>query len=223
MLGFLSRRARGDDRGRLPAAPGDPPAASPAAAVVLDGWSIWHRARLGEEAAARQLVAHLTPQAYALAVRLVGRREDAEDAVQDAFVRLWRSQPRDDVGATLGTFFNTIVINRCRSALVARREWATDPDDLGDLPDADVAGERGNDASASDPGWRLDRIQDRQALDRALKGLPVRQRMALAMWAFADQSVPEIAALMELDANAAHQLLNRARRSLRAHLEAGAS
>ena len=43
--------------------------------------------------------------------------------------------------------------------------------------------------------------------------------MALAMWAYADASVPEIARALELDANAAHQLLHRAKLALRAHLE----
>ncbi len=110
------------------------------------------------------------------------------------------------------------MINRCRSALVARREWATDPDDLQLLHEAHV-----HVAGGSDTGLdlRLDLRADCQALDRAMKALPMRQRMAVAMWAFADQPVAEIATWLELDANATHQLLNRARRSLRAHLEGG--
>ncbi len=56
-----------------------------------DAWALWHDANRGHARAAERLVRRLTPQAFALAMRLVGRREDAEDAVQDAFVRLWRS------------------------------------------------------------------------------------------------------------------------------------
>jgi RNA polymerase sigma-70 factor, ECF subfamily len=193
-----------------------PPADRTGASV--DGWSLWARAHAGDASAARQLVAHLAPQACALAVRLLGRHEDAEDVVQDAFMRLWRSEPRSDLGATLATFFNTIVINRCRSLLVARREWATDPDDLRDMHDAH---EQSTSPAGVDPFGQIVRRQDQRAIDKALRALPVRQRMAIAMWAFADQSVPDIAATMELDANAAHQLLNRARRALRAHLEGG--
>lgn len=217
MLEFLTSRPRAVDRGSPTLADAS---LGSGATDRTDAWVLWHRARQGDAVAARQLVGQLTPQAYALAVRLVGRPEDAEDAVQDGFVRLWRSQPRDDAGATLATFFNTIVINRCRTALAARREWATDPDDLREMQDVHRAGDAS--PAGADSAARLSREQDREAIDRALKALPVRQRMALAMWAFAEQSVPEIAALMELDANAAHQLLNRARRSLRAHLEGGA-
>ncbi len=52
--------------------------------------------------------------------------------------------------------------------------------------------------------------------------LPARQRMALAMWAYADADVPQIARALELDANAAHQLLYRAKMALRSLLQEAA-
>jgi RNA polymerase sigma-70 factor (ECF subfamily) len=176
-----------------------------------DGWRLWRAAVEGEAASARALVAQLTPTARGLAMRLLGRGEDADDAVQDAFERLWRADPRDDRGARIETYFNTIVINRCRTVLVARREWATDPDELAQAADA---------ASPQPDGPAARDARDRDArLHAALRTLPPRQRMAVVMWAWADQGVPEIARTLELDDNAAHQLLYRARRALRRHLE----
>ena len=84
-----------------------PPAADP--------WALWQAARAGDQASASALVRRLTPQAYALAMQLLGRREDAEDMVQEAFLRLWRARASDAHGASLATYFNTIVINRCKS------------------------------------------------------------------------------------------------------------
>ena len=49
--------------------------------------------------------------------------------------------------------------------------------------------------------------------------LSPRQRMALAMWAYADADLAAIARALELDANAAHQLLHRAKAALRQHLK----
>ena len=46
--------------------------------------------------------------------------------------------------------------------------------------------------------------------------LPPRQRLAIAMWAYADADADAIAQALGLTTNAAHQLLHRARRSLRA-------
>jgi RNA polymerase sigma-70 factor (ECF subfamily) len=66
------------------------------------------------------LVHRLTTGAYRLALQMLGKPEDAQDVVQESFMRLWRSQPSDAHGAQLSTYFNTIVINRCKSHLVRR-------------------------------------------------------------------------------------------------------
>ncbi len=181
---------------------------------AVDDWKLWHAACAGEAGSAAKLVRALTPQAYALAIHLVGRREDAEDAVQEAFLRLWRSTPSDDRGARLSTYFNTIVINRCRSLMAGRREQATEAEALTELQDAQQAAAAQPHAmsglGAGGPHARL---------HQGLQRLPARQRMAVAMWAYADAPVAEIARALELDPNAAHQLLHRAKLALRAHLE----
>lgn len=178
-----------------------------------DDWALLRQACAGHPPSAQQLVKALTPQAYSLAIRLVGRREDAEDAVQDAFVRLWRSTPDSTRGATLATYFNTIVLNRCRSLLVKRREQGTEPDALTELQDAQQAPDEAHAFAALSPHAHQTRLL--QALD----SLPARQRMAIAMWAYADASAAEIAHTLAMDANAAHQLLHRAKLALRTRLE----
>jgi len=186
-----------------------------APAESQDDWALWRAACSGEAGSAERLVRSLTPQAYGLAMQLLARREDAEDAVQEAFLRLWRSAPSDDRGARLSTYFNTIVINRCRSLLASRRELSTEDDALVALQNA----AQNEDVATRHPMSGLGAGGPHAQLQRGLARLPPRQRMALAMWAYADASVPEIARALELDANAAHQLLHRAKLALRAHLE----
>jgi len=178
------------------------------AAPSADDWQLWREACGGREASATRLVRLLTPQALGLALQMLGRREDAEDAVQDAFARLWRSAPSDTRGAKLATYFNTIVINRCKSLLVQRREQGMEPDALVELHDAQQPPHEPGDHGAS-----------KRHLAAALAALPARQRMAVAMWAYADASVADIARALELDPNAAHQLLYRAKLALRSRLE----
>lgn len=179
-------------------------------------WSLWREACAGNARSAQQLVRALTPQAYGLALQLLRRSEDAEDAVQDAFLRLWRSHPSDSHGATLSTYFNTIVINRCRSRWTAQREDATDPEALAELHDAQQASDNAalEDDHAAAGGC---------ALASGLARLPVRQRMAVVMWAYADATVPDIARALDIDPNAAHQLLHRAKQALRTHLDGASS
>jgi len=184
-----------------------------------EDWRLWAEACAGRQASAAQLVRLLTPQAYGLAMRCVGKPEDAEDAVQESFLRLWRSSPSDNHGARLSTYFNTIVINRCRSVLVARREQATEPEALADLHDAQQQADQGagDDSIAGGSDATMP-----ARLQAALQKLPARQRMAVAMWAYADASVAEVARSLDIDPNAAHQLLHRAKAALRNHLERGA-
>lgn len=176
-----------------------------------DDWSLWHAACAGDEASATRLVHKLTPQAHGLAMQMLVKREDAEDVVQEAFLRLWGSRPSDAHGATLATYFNTIVINRCKSALVRRRELSADPEQLTDLSDA----QQGTQTPAADDLPAVNAVH----LQAAMARLPARQRMALAMWAYADADVADIARSMELERNAAHQLLHRAKAALRQQLQ----
>ena len=58
-------------------------------------------------------------------------------------------------------------------------------------------------------------------LHQAMSSLLPRQRLALAMWAYADSDIADIARTMEIETNAAHQLLHRAKISLRKALKGG--
>lgn len=179
-----------------------------------DGWALWRQATGGDPHCAHRLVRQLTPAALALARRMLGKLEDAEDVVQESFLRLWSAQPSDRHGAQLSTYFHTIVLNRCRSHLVRRRELSLGPDDLAALHD------RHQQDHETAPDHSTHHTPDAARLQAALGALPPRQRMALAMWAYADADVPQIASALEIDTNAAHQLLFRAKRGLRQSLQA---
>ena len=176
-------------------------------ASQTDGWTLWHASCAGDAASAKRLVHQLTPQAHGLAMQMLARQEDAEDAVQEAFLRLWGSRPSDAQGATLATYFNTIVINRCKSALTRRREFSTDPEQLTELSDAQQSTNLGL------PAFGASQLQT------AMARLPTRQRMALAMWAYADADVAEIARSLGIEPNAAHQLLYRAKAAMKPLLQ----
>jgi RNA polymerase sigma-70 factor, ECF subfamily len=143
-------------------------------------------------------------------MQLLRHLPDAEDAVQDAFARLWVSQASGEQGATLATYFNTIVINRCKTRLVQRREWATDPELLTPMADE---WQLANAGVTTDGGHAA--VDQARSVAQALGQLPARQRMALAMWAYADADAADIAHALDITVNAAHQLLHRARQALK--------
>jgi RNA polymerase sigma-70 factor (ECF subfamily) len=181
------------------------------AASSGDDWTMWQQACNGHSPSAVAVVRSLTPQAHGLAMQLLRRNEDAQDVVQESFLRLWNSRASETTGAKLSTFFNTIVINRCKTHLTRRRELSTEHDTLMELAEAQQAMASAGDVESE--AWSPAQLQ------LAMGRLPARQRMALAMWAYADAEVSDIARTLDLEVNAAHQLLYRAKANLRTVLK----
>ncbi|NUR25793.1 MAG: SigE family RNA polymerase sigma factor [Catenulispora sp.] len=114
-----------------------------------------------------------------LAILLVGDRADAEDAVHDAFLRLWRGHGDrvDDLDNPLG-YLSVAVLNNARTRL-RRRKTAREH-----TPWFLPYGESAEEIVLS--------RQHRQVLD-AVKTLPMRQREVLVLRYWADMSEVEIA------------------------------
>ncbi len=79
------------------------------------------RAQEGDPHAFELLVRRYQRPMFALAVRLLGDRADAEDAVQDAFVAAWRRLPDFRSDAAFSSWLYRIVTNRCLTARQRRR------------------------------------------------------------------------------------------------------
>lgn len=79
------------------------------------------RAKAGDRQAFALLVDALYPRALRFALHMVGNREDAEEAVQDAFVRVYRNLSRFRDDARFEPWMFRILANRCRSLIEKRR------------------------------------------------------------------------------------------------------
>jgi RNA polymerase sigma-70 factor, ECF subfamily len=165
----------------------------------------------GDRDAAATLVRRLMPAAHALAWRMTGVTALAEDIVQEAFIRLWKSAPRWEPRASVRTFFTRIVINLCYD-----HHRANFPDQ----PVDDSAAAETVDESP-DVLEQMAAKESRSEVRAALYRLSPRYRAVLVMWAYSEMTVREIAAAMDLNQNAVHQLLYRARAGLRAQLGNG--
>jgi len=88
-------------------------------------FEIIQRVLAGEMRAYAELVDRHKDRAMTLAMRLLKNREDAEEALQDAFVRVFKALDRFEMKASFATWFYRIVFNVCSSAL-GKRERAYD-------------------------------------------------------------------------------------------------
>jgi RNA polymerase sigma factor (sigma-70 family) len=161
-------------------------------------------ARDGDPAAFRLLVERHLPMARARAARLCRQPDDADDAVQDAFLQAFLALDRlRDPGRFAG-WLGGIVANVCRAQ--RRRPPLTL---LGDWPENLHPASAGSLPSAED----LDRAD---ALGHAVAGLPPAQRHAVTLFYYADRPAAQIAGTP----GAAKASLHKARRRLREYITA---
>ena len=171
--------------------------------------ALFEQACLGNQKAAHQLVNHLSPKANALAWRLLGDAAEVQDVVQEGFIKIFQTkQFRGD--SSLATYFHIVVSRLCLDRLRARKVLRLETNEVLD----DVLEDENQ-----NPFQDLQRTQSVTAVQRALMLMSTRQRAILTLWAYQEASISEIAEMMELEINAAHQLLYRAKISLRQKLE----
>ena len=84
------------------------------------------RAQKGDRFAFERLVEQHEQRLYTLAARVLGSREDAADAVQEALVRAWLALPKFRGDARFSTWLYRIVVNAAHDMRPKRREMPTD-------------------------------------------------------------------------------------------------
>ena len=89
--------------------------------MPLSDIEVIQRIRAGAEGQFAQLVDRYKDRALSLAVRLLRNREDAEEVVQDAFVRAFKSLGKFEGTARFSTWFYRIVYNACLTKLGRRK------------------------------------------------------------------------------------------------------
>jgi RNA polymerase sigma-70 factor, ECF subfamily len=161
----------------------------------------------GDRAAFSRLVASHMRRATAIAARITRNAGDAEELVQEAFLKVWLKAPewqtRDEGGgAAFSTWFYRVLVNLCidrmRKPKTSPLEEASEVvDPTPDAFDNTSAGETGKRVSA------------------AIETLPDRQRAALVLCHYEGLSNIEAADVLEISVGALESLLVRARRTLR--------
>lgn len=144
----------------------------------------------------------------ALAQRMLGQAQEADEVAQEAFLRLWKTAPSwdPDGTATLRTWLSRVVINLCTDRL--RRRRSVPLEDAGEIVDPSD--------SAFDTMSHADR---KESVRKMLAQLPERQRTVVLLSYYEDLSGAEIARVMQTSLRAVESLLVRARRALKAQFE----
>lgn len=102
---------------------------------MTDDRELVQRCLRDDPSAVRELVDRFQTDVYALCVRLLRHRHDAEDVAQEVFLRIVRSLHRWDNSRPLRPWVLGITVNRCRTAMAKRGKRSPTADYLADMPD----------------------------------------------------------------------------------------
>jgi RNA polymerase sigma-70 factor, ECF subfamily len=196
----------------------DVPALTGAAAARLtpqmhsDDAAAVARARRGDQDAFRLLVERHSRSVYRLAYRMTGRPEDAEDVVQEAFVRAYKQIDRFEARSNFGTWLYRIAFN-CAVDYTRTRHHRDRPESL------DVVERRVPEASSPAADDLVFATEIDGSIQRALLELSAQERAAFLMRHYQGCSIEEICLALNLKTNAAKHAVFRAVRKMRAALE----
>ena len=193
---------------------------SPEAKNGSEDSALLARLRDGEEAAFAELVRREGGRMLAAARRILRSDDDAQDALQDAFVSAFRHLPEFAGDARLSTWLHRIAINAALMRLRSRKRRREDSiEPL--LPAFEADGH----FSAPGPAWRPDAavaLESRETatLVRAcIDRLPESHRTVLLLRDIEGLDTAETAAALGLGLDAVKMRLHRARQALRTLLE----
>lgn len=155
------------------------------------------------EAAFAKLAEEYAKRLYAVAFRLLGNRQDAEDAVQRALLKSFVAREAYSPRWAVSTWLYRILTNVCIDELRRRR------------PTDDLAAVPASPSSASAIGARID-------VTRALAAVPREARVLIALHYVDGLSHQELAAIRGISVNTVKSQLARGKAILRATLERGA-
>ena len=157
------------------------------------------RAGGGDERAFERLVDRHYASCLRFAMHMLGERADAEEAVQDAFLRVWRALPEYEDRERFGGWLYRIVVNCCRTLAVRRqrrgRVIVTD--------ESLVASAAASAPAPEDGTWT-------EEVSRALARLPEAQREAFLLHHVEELSYEEMAVITGRGISALKMRVSRA-------------
>jgi RNA polymerase sigma-70 factor (ECF subfamily) len=164
--------------------------------------------RAGRTDAFRTLVDRHSRAIYRLAYRMTRNESDADDVVQETFMRAYRNLGSFNARASFGTWLYRIATNAALDMIAKRRRENEEPIDE-QLPSR----------SASTDDAVLMRVGVTDALDRGMRALSGNERTAFVLRHYEGLSIDEISAVLGTQVSATKNTIFRAVRKLRQVLE----
>ncbi len=175
-------------------------------------YELVRRAQAGEEAAFEELIRRHQQRVFGLVTGILRRRDDAEDVVQQVFLKVFVSLKRFDQRSAFSTWLYKISVNECWDYLRKRKVRPLTYE--ADLSEDQVSRLDGVASAERPPENPSDRAEARDLLERLLEKLPEEDRQLLMLKEVEGFSVQELAEMLDLNVNTVKVRLFRSRARL---------
>ena len=187
--------------------------------TIFDEGALVAQARLGDTGAFSELVERYQRNILRLAQNITQNREDAEDVLQETFLKAYEHLPEFEGHSKFYTWIVRIAVNEALMKLRKRKwdktVWLDEPMNVGeDVMAREIAVWEDN------PEQRYSKEELRDILDKAVNGLAAPYRTVFALRDMEGLSTEETAQALELSVPAVKSRLLRARLQLRDKLTA---
>lgn len=163
--------------------------------------------RLGKRTAQYELYRRYNRAMFGTCLRMCGRREDAEDLLQNSFADVFGKLSYFRGESTIGAWIKRIVINNCLNHLKSKRLFYTELEDHHDFVEVDEQEDE------SDPPFSVERIKS------AVDNLPDGYRTVLNLYLFEGFDHAEIGEVLGISEQTSKSQYSRARKRLREMLK----
>jgi len=140
---------------------------------------------------------------FRVALRMLGRVEEAEDSVQDALIKLWTKRDDLEKYTSVEAFAMTITKNLCLDRIRSKGF------------EMQRITEREKIVSKEDPGELMEKSDYTGFIKKIIDNLPDQQKVIMQMRDIEELEYEQIAEVMELNVNAVRVNLSRARKKVR--------
>ena len=172
------------------------------------------RCKDNDEAALRELFRRHEKPVYGLLYRMLGKHEDAEEALEDVFVKIWKAAPGFRGDSKFTTWLYRIAGNTARDMLRSRKarpEVAVEDEILSEI---EYTG-----SSTDDPVKAVINRDEVERIERGMMKLSADDRLLISLYHIQDVSLEEIARMTGQSRSNLKVKLFRARQKLKALLE----
>jgi RNA polymerase sigma-70 factor, ECF subfamily len=175
----------------------------------------------GDKDAFRLLVERHSRNIFRVVYRMTGNQQDAEEVLQETFLRAYKSLGRFESRSNFGTWLYRIAVNRALDLLSSRKTQMQTKDgyQITDSPEPEEGRQVQLPAPAPGPDRLLISSEIKKKVAQALGLLTPAERVAFTMRHMEGQSIEEISQVLNVKTSAAKNCVFRAVQKLRQQLE----